>query len=142
MLSLAAGTPSASSSGPRRQPPSLEGVFGAEVKRARHDDENIGNILEHAANTAVGLTANGTTAMLVTTDGFDGCLFDPTCGINAFSLAYLLRDALGAATAVAMDQGGSTTMWTAAAGVVSNSSTGGGTRTLFSGLFVAAAPAR
>ena len=47
------------------------------------------NILEHSANTAVGLLPNGT-ALLVTTDGYDGCSgFDPSCGANAFTLAYV-----------------------------------------------------
>ena len=46
-------------------------------------DDNIGNILEHSANTGFGMAANGT-AFLVTFDGSDGCSFlDPTCGTNA-----------------------------------------------------------
>ena len=58
MLSHAGGTPGASSSGPRRQPPSVEGIFGAEVTRARHDDENIGNIeLEEFIVSAVDMEA-------------------------------------------------------------------------------------
>jgi hypothetical protein len=101
-----------------------------------HDDDNIGNILEHSANTAFGITQDGV-AMLVTTDGFDGCpLLNSTCGTNAFTLAYLMRDAFGAATAMGMDQGGSTTMWTKQFGIVSSS--GGGPRPIFAGLFIAA----
>lgn len=103
------------------------------------DDDNIGNILEHSANTAVGLTANGT-AFLVTLDGFDGCFpLDPTCGTNAYSMAYFMRDYLGCASAMGMDQGGSTTMWVAGQGqdgIVSKS--GGGPRPIFNGLFLLA----
>ena len=99
------------------------------------DDDNIGNILEHSANTAFGITKDGV-AMLVTTDGYDGCpLLNTSCGTNAFTLAYLLRDAFGAATALGMDQGGSTTLWTKQYGVVSSS--GGGPRPIYAGLFVA-----
>lgn len=98
------------------------------------DDDNIGNILEHSANTAVGLFANGT-ALLVTTDGFDGCSgFDATCGVNAYTLAYLMKDHFGVAASMGMDQGGSTTMYVKGAGVVSNP--GQGTRPVFSGLFI------
>ena len=98
------------------------------------DDDNIGNILEHSANTAVGLYANGT-ALLVTTDGFDGCSgFDATCGTNAYTLAYLMKDFFGVASAMGNDQGGSTTMWVKGAGVVTNP--GQGVRPVFSGLFV------
>ena len=98
------------------------------------DDDDIGNILEHSANTAVGLYANGT-AILVTVDGYDGCpLLNPTCGVNAFSLAYLMKDALGVQTAMGMDQGGSTTMWVKGLGVISNP--GRGTRNIFSALMV------
>ena len=50
------------------------------------DDDNIGNILEHAANTGVGFAANGT-AYLVAFDGADSCFFaDPTCGTNCFTM--------------------------------------------------------
>ena len=98
------------------------------------DDDNIGNILEHSANTAVGLLANGT-ALLVTTDGFDGCSgLDATCGCNAFTLAYLMKDYFGVASALGMDQGGSTTMFVRGAGVVTNP--GQGVRAVFSALFV------
>lgn len=98
------------------------------------DDDNLGNILEHSANTAVGLLPNGT-ALLVTTDGFDGCSwFDATCGANAFTLAYLMKDFFGVASAMGCDQGGSTTMWVKGAGVVTNP--GQGVRPVFSGLFV------
>jgi hypothetical protein len=77
------------------------------------DDDNIGNILEHAANTGVGLiqdpsTPGTATAVLVTTDGYDGCNpFDATCGTNAFTLAYFFKDYLNATSAMGMDQGGS-----------------------------------
>jgi hypothetical protein len=44
----------------------------------------IGNILEHSANTGFGINSNGT-VYLVTLDGHDGCpAADPTCGTNAF----------------------------------------------------------
>ena len=99
------------------------------------DDENIGNILEHSANTAFGLTDDAR-ALLVTVDGFDGCpLLNATCGINAYSIAYLMRDHFGVSSAMAMDQGGSTTMWIKGAGIVSKS--GGGPRPIFAGLFLA-----
>jgi exopolysaccharide biosynthesis protein len=98
------------------------------------DDDNIGNILEHSANTAVGLLANGT-ALLVTVDGYDGCSgLDATCGTNAYTLAYLMKDYFGVASALGMDQGGSTTMFVRGAGVVSN--IGQGVRAVFSALFV------
>jgi hypothetical protein len=84
------------------------------------DDDNIGNILEHSANTALGLLANGT-ALLVTVDGFDGCSgLDATCCTNAFTLAYLMKDFFGVASALGMDQGGSTSMFVRGAGIVSN----------------------
>lgn len=105
------------------------------------DDDNIGNILEHAANTAVGLRASaggGMQALLVTTDGYDGCSpFNATCGTNAFTLAYFFKDYLNATSAMNMDQGGSTTMWVKGQpgdGVVSNS--GGGPRSINSGVFI------
>jgi hypothetical protein len=108
------------------------------------DDDNIGNILEHAANTGVGLrptAAGGVEALLVTTDGYDGCgLLNSTCGTNAFSLAYLFKDYFNATTAMAMDQGGSTTMFVAGQpdnGIVSHS--GGGARAIASALFLAKA---
>jgi exopolysaccharide biosynthesis protein len=98
------------------------------------DDDNIGNILEHSANTAFGLTDDAR-ALLVTVDGFDGCpLLNASCGINAFSIAYLMRDHFGVSSAMAMDQGGSTTMWVKGAGIVSRS--GGGPRPIFAGLFI------
>ena len=105
------------------------------------DDDNIGNILEHAANTGVGLLASpggGALAFLVTTDGFDGCSpFNASCGTNAFTLAYFFKDYLNATSAMGMDQGGSTTMWVkgqGADGIVSHA--GGGTRNINSGLFL------
>jgi exopolysaccharide biosynthesis protein len=82
----------------------------------------------------VGLLANGT-ALLVTVDGFDGCSgLDATCGTNAFTLAYLMKDLFGVASAMGMDQGGSTTRFVRGAGVVTNP--GQGVRAIFSGLFV------
>ena len=103
------------------------------------DDENLGNILEHAANTGLALKNGGKTALLFTFDGHDGCAWnDPSCGFNAFQLAYFAKDYLGAETAMGMDQGGSTTMFIAdqgAEGIVSNA--GGGTvRPVFDGLFL------
>ncbi len=102
-----------------------------------------GNILEHSANTGVGLqgvpppgwassscgqalqaplataaaasAGPAQTAFLVTVDGYDGCPFlDSTCGTNAFLLAGFFKDCLGVNAAMGMDQGGSTTMWVAA----------------------------
>ena len=67
------------------------------------------------------------------------CLFDPRCGINAFSMAYFFRDYLGVASAFGMDQGGSTTMFVKGQGtdgIVSNP--GDGARPIFTGLFLAA----
>lgn len=107
-----------------------------------HDDDNIANIFEHSANTAVALSAGGSSAYFVTFDGHDGCgLFDPTCGTNAFTLAYFLKDFLNATQAMGMDQGGSTTMWVsgqanATDGIVSNP--GQGVRPVYSGLFLLA----
>ena len=44
---------------------------------------------------------------LVTFDGADSCVFfDPTCGTNAFTMAYFMRDYLRVHTAMGMDQGG------------------------------------
>lgn len=93
------------------------------------DDDNI-NILEHAANTAVGITyVNGKASrmVMVTTDGSDECgPKDITCGLNSKDLASLMKDHFQTAMAMSMDQGGSTTMWVKGAnpsrdGVVSRS---------------------
>eukprot|EP01033_Poteriospumella_lacustris_P001047 gene1048-757_t len=106
------------------------------------DDDNI-NILEHAANTAVGViygssskkigsavkaTADSTGKMIfVTTDGSDECgPKDITCGLNSKDLASLMKDHFGTHVAMSMDQGGSTTMWVKGAnpsrdGIVSRS---------------------
>lgn len=84
------------------------------------DDENL-NILGTNANTAVGLTNKRNvnqsgplttfdTMYMVTFDGRDGCLFDPTCGVSARPLAYFMKDYLHVEQAMNMDQGGSTTM--------------------------------
>lgn len=76
------------------------------------DDDNTGNIEEHAANTAVGLRDNGTTLVMATIDGVDGCpMANATCGVNAVQLAFLMKDVLYVDDAMQMDQGGSTTMW-------------------------------
>ena len=139
--------------------------------------DNIGNIYEHAANTGVGIAANGTAVsthgtcrglfrrahtrealeisisvchpavscplpsnaqFLATFDGYDGCPeADSTCGTNAYTLGYFFKDYLGVAHAMGMDQGGSTTMWLSGGrGVVSKSSTDGGVRPVFNGLFL------
>jgi hypothetical protein len=81
------------------------------------DDDNI-NILEHAANSAVGLvrgpvkTSQATQLLLVTTDGSDECgPKDITCGLNSRDLASLMKDHFGTQQAMSMDQGGSTTLW-------------------------------
>ena len=104
----------------------------------RDGDENFANVYEWAANTMVGFAPDGATAFLVTTDGYDGCpATTQTCGANAFSLAYLAKDFLRVGKAMAMDQGGSTTMFVqgqGANGIVSSS--GSGARPLFSGLFL------
>jgi exopolysaccharide biosynthesis protein len=101
------------------------------------DDLNIGNIYEHSSNTAFGLSGNGT-AYLVTFDGYDGCpSSNSSCGTNAFTMAYFLRDYLGVSQGMGMDQGGSTTMYVAGqgeAGIVSNP--GSGPRPIFNGLFL------
>jgi Phosphodiester glycosidase len=101
-------------------------------------DDNKGNILEHAANTGVGLRAlsSGDVAgIIVTTDGYDGCpLSNSTCGTNAYTLAYLFKDLLQATSAMMMDQGGSTTMFVQGQGIVSHA--GGGPRNINAGLFL------
>mmetsp|Transcript_31533 Transcript_31533/g.43278 ORF Transcript_31533/g.43278 Transcript_31533/m.43278 type:complete len:336 (-) Transcript_31533:214-1221(-) len=116
------------------------------------DDDNI-NILEHAANTAVGLVLSdtephlATTLLMVTTDGSDECgPKDITCGLNSRDLASLLKDHFKADRAMSMDQGGSTTMWVKGAnpdrnGVVSRShntepAEQDGPRNVANGLFV------
>lgn len=106
------------------------------------DDDNTGNIEEHAANTAVGLRENGTTLVMATVDGIDGCpMANATCGVNAVQLAFLMKDALRVDDAMQMDQGGSTTMWVHGEpndGVVSVNEWK--PRRVFSGLFVAFTP--
>ena len=100
-------------------------------------DQNFANVYEHSANTGVGFRTTSTTreVVMVTTDGHDGCkMDDTTCGVNAFTLAYLMRDAFQCDAAMGMDQGGSTTMWVNGKGVVSN--LGGGARPIYSGLFL------
>lgn len=104
----------------------------------RDGDENFANVYEWAANTMVGFSPDGATAYFLTTDGFDGCpATNQTCGANAFTLAYLAKDFLRVGKAMAMDQGGSTTMFVqgqGADGIVTHS--GSGARPLFSGLFL------
>jgi exopolysaccharide biosynthesis protein len=99
------------------------------------DDDNI-NILEHAANTAVGITytknedgsnMKSSKMIIVTTDGSDECgPKDITCGLNSADLSSLMKDHFKCNVAMSMDQGGSTTMWVKGAnpsrdGVVSRS---------------------
>lgn len=104
-------------------------------------DHNV-NIKEHSANTVVVLRRDPTgkfmqEMLFVTADGHDGCpSSDVTCGIDAPHMAYFSLDYLGAAQAMEMDQGGSTTMWVSGLGVVSNP--GSGERHIFSGLYVVA----
>ena len=112
------------------------------------DDDNI-NIMEHAANTAVGVifdtsTGQAVKMILVTTDGSDECgRLDSSCGINATNLASLMKDHFQVHESMSMDQGGSTTMWvkqqegaegTAGDGVVSYA--GGGARNVANALFI------
>jgi exopolysaccharide biosynthesis protein len=124
------------------------------------DDDNI-NILEHAANTAVGviyseqnkkvgsaLRSSSGKMIFVTTDGSDECgPKDISCGLNSRDLASLMKDHFGAHVAMSMDQGGSTTMWVKGAnpardGVVSRSHNNkpveeDGPRNVANGLFLA-----
>lgn len=110
------------------------------------DDLNV-NILEHSANTAVGVVrepscagkAEGCQAaslVMVTVDGHDGCKrSDTTCGTTSHRLAYFMKDYLKCSEAMGMDQGGSTTMWVSGEGVVSNPTQG--ERLVYNALFVA-----
>jgi len=101
----------------------------------RSGDENFANVYEWSANTFVGFSPNGSTTYLFTSDGHDGCpQTNTTCGANAYTLAYFARDFLGVGKAMAMDQGGSTTMYVQGKGVVTNP--GSGARAIFSGLFL------
>lgn len=106
------------------------------------DDDNIFNILEHAANTMFGLDSVTGFSYFVTFDGHDGCsFFDPSCGTNAFTMAYYARDHLNVTSAMGMDQGGSTTMFVKGEGkdgIVSQS--GGDARKVFNGLFLVSSP--
>lgn len=90
-------------------------------------------MLEHASNTAVALRASTQSALFVTVDGADGCS-QPTCGVNSYQLAYLLKDFLHATSGMNMDQGGSTTMYVGGRGVVTNP--GAGVRAVGNGLFL------
>ena len=116
---------------------------------------------ENAALTATALrttVANQTTALLlVTADGHDSCpLSNATCGLMALELAYFLKDRLNATSALAFDQGGSTTMYVASVkengrnGIVTENGSGGhgpgpfgpavAARAVQNGLFVAYNP--
>lgn len=117
------------------------------------DDYNV-NIWGHGADTAIGLVLNeatpsssssllSKTLLMATVDGHNGChVKDATCGIFPRPLGFFMKDFLGATTAMAMDRGGSTTMWVAGQpndGVVSNSDNNNpnaSPRSLFNGLFV------
>jgi hypothetical protein len=106
------------------------------------DDDNLGNILEHSANTGVclrpSLDGNSVEVVMLTIDGYDGCSsFNSTCGTNAFSMAYFLKDYFNCTSGMNMDQGGSTTMYVKGQpnnGIVSSS--GGGPRAIASGLIL------
>jgi exopolysaccharide biosynthesis protein len=58
----------------------------------------------------------------------------PTCGVNSYQLAYLLKDFLHATSGMNMDQGGSTTMYVGGQGVVTNP--GADVRAVGNGLFL------
>jgi hypothetical protein len=50
---------------------------------------SVGNVEEHAANTAVGLKDNGTTLLMATIDGLDGCpMGNATCGAEIHSRLF------------------------------------------------------
>ncbi len=95
---------------------------------------NVFNVLEHAANTGFGLRSSDNHAFFVTFDGDDRCSL-PSCGANAYTLAYFFKDFPNATSAMGMDQGGSTTMFVQNFGVVSKSS-GGGARKIANGIFL------
>lgn len=101
------------------------------------DDFNV-NIWEHASNTAVGLVGDdglAASAVFVVADGHDGCpVKDITCGITAHRMAYFMKDFIGAHQAMEMDQGGSSTMWVAGLGRVSNPAIG--ERAIYSALLL------
>jgi len=100
-------------------------------------DENL-NRWEHSANTAIGLLGvPGAfhTLVLVVADGTDSCSrWDSTCGIEATPMAYFMKDQIGVALAMEMDQGGSSTMWINGLGIVNNNKVD--PRPVFNGLFV------
>lgn len=112
------------------------------------DDQNL-NLLGRGANAAVGLSpagAPGAPRMLhmAAFDGNNKCpLTDTTCGINVYPMATFMLEYLRCGEAMAMDQGGSTTMVVKGSGfpneVVSCSSTPncyGGQRNIFNGLVI------
>ncbi len=74
-----------------------------------------------------------------------GVVFLSTCGddalvdagTNAFTMAYFLKDYIGAVSGMGMDQGGSTTMFVAGqpnGGIVTNP--GSSPRNIYNGLFI------
>ncbi len=80
-----AGTTNAIAGGPNLV--SL-GADGAPFIDIPSDDDNI-NLLEHSANTALGVSRDGTRVHLVTFDGNDSCpITDSTCGTNTYQMAY------------------------------------------------------
>ena len=122
-------------------------VNGSAIEAIPSDDYNV-NLLSRAANTAVGLIADAggvlmSKAVLVTVDGNDHCGFKSNCGVSDHELAYFMKDQLHCASAMGMDQGGSTTMYVQGKGIggVVNCSDmpncDGRVRRVYDGLFVA-----
>jgi len=108
------------------------------------DDQNS-NILEWSSNTGVGLIESSNEMVLVTVNGYDSCrLWDPVCGMDAYHLAFFMKDYVRVTTAMEMDQGGSTTMFVKGKGeqgIVScstDASCSYGPRPLFSALMIGA----
>lgn len=108
------------------------------------DDDNI-NILEHAANTGVGVRyfpdtpGKVSTFVMVTTDGTECGAKNDACGLTSRGLASLMLNEFGVHEAMSMDQGGSTTMFVRGQpnnGIVSKANSGGGARNVANGLFV------
>jgi len=100
-------------------------------------DTNV-NRWAHSSNTAIGLLGvPGAyhTLVMVVTDGSDSCSrWDQTCGIEAEPMAYFMKDKIGAAVAMEMDQGGSSTLWLSGLGVVNNNRNS--PRNIYNALFV------
>lgn len=80
---------------------------------------NIWSLKPATAVGLIGVPGNFSEAILVVTDGHDGCK-NTTCGVNCHQLAYMMRDQFGVHSAMAFDQGGSATMWIDSLGVVSS----------------------